>query len=441
MRKRERYFSPSVRDNNRADRRSIHFYISAEAYCRGNCGRGWASRAALRIALSIVIVLAIWLTNVRESFSEQNCEQADLIGNSLVRPANRLGEFRFKLNPPNFTSAEAVQRHFAFAAVLAKLLMSTLRAKSNRQCDAVITSSSRFPYLSVYLYWRGQSSVNGTDRRSICTGILRDLLSQSRPAGSTITEIASQEADARRAAYSDPAEAFGQLAIELRLALADIYLEGTPLHALALADVGPAIFETFDVSDFLLWLDNQRSVPGDRLIAINTCDPRVGEASTELSPENAHGNEPFDKVPYAETIPPGPLHLTMKRAKSALARLTPPLRHFVIVGNNSKLSRVPLITPATAKLCNKPYTVPHKGGSSSDGSVAVTIRCYPEMFYGGEYWIAFFCDLNDCRSDTLAESVTAAIAIDPDVIDLAGDDHEPTRRRGPYLVDVDITYE
>ena len=242
--------------------------------------------------------------------------------------------------------------------------------------------------------------------------------------------------------YEDPGEAVGQMARELRLALANIYLDGTALRALASAEVDQTIFESFNVADFLQWLDSQRSSPGERLIPIKTCDPNAGEASVNLPPESSHENAALQNVPYAETLPSGTLHLTMRRSKSALARRTPPLRHFVVVGNNAMLSRVPLITPATDKLCNKPYTIPPNGGaSSSDQGATVTIRCYPEMFYGGEQWIAFFCDLEDCRADSLARAVTAAIAIDPDVVDLARDDSGLSRTRGPYLVDVDIVYE
>src|SRR3984893_12941930 len=63
----------------------------------------------------------IWIALLSSSMkllSQEGCEQTDILGNSLVRLEDRLGEFRFKLNPPDYASAFSVQNHLAFSTVL-----------------------------------------------------------------------------------------------------------------------------------------------------------------------------------------------------------------------------------------------------------------------------------------------------------------------------------
>jgi len=310
------------------------------------------------------------------------------------------------------------------------LLIDELPRRTNRLCHNV-TTAIRFPDLHVYLYSRRPSGPSATDQ-ALCEGALQSLLRVFQPTRKAISDVASKEAETKRQLISNPPGPVWEMGRLLRLALAGIYDHDSVMHALVSADVDHRVFQSLDVDAFLVWLEKQKSISGDRLVRINICNP-------DASRRDPLAERIQQKVPVSGTVPPGAVHLSTSRDKSAQARQTPPLRHFVVVGNNKKLSYVPLRTAATDRLCNLPYTIPREAGSAPDQAESVMIRCYRDRFYGIDDWIAIFCDPNDCRSDRVAQVVMETIASDPDVLELARTSGEPLR--GPYLIDVDVTYE
>jgi hypothetical protein len=387
-------------------------------------------RVYRKLMLFVVMVSIIWFFGAVQSFSEEGCEQRSVLGDLNVRPRDRFGEFEFKLNPPGDFGAISVQTHFAFSHILAKLLIDELPRRTNRLCHNV-TTAIRFPDLHVYLYSRRPSGPSATDQ-ALCEGALESLLRVMRPSRNAISGITSGEAETKRQLLSNPPGPWMEMGRLVRLALTNIYHHDTVMHALVTADLDHRLFQSLDVDAFFYWLEKQRSFSGDRLIRIKVCNP-------DETREGSQAEKILQKFPSSAIMLPGALHLSVKRDKSALAQQTLPIRYFVIVGNNKKLGYVPARTPVTDKLCNMPYSIPRDKDYPSDQAASVMIRCKRELFYGVGDWIAILCDPNDCRSDRVARVVMETIANDPDVLELARDSGEPLR--GPYLIDVDVTYE
>jgi hypothetical protein len=187
----------------------------------------------------------------------------------------------------------------------------------------------------------------------------------------------------------------------------------------ALVSVGARNFETISASSFSRWLQNQRSAGETLLTPLEFCK----------SDEEASRAYPTGGMPYSNIIPPQAILLTMPGVRHTSHRLS----DVVLVGGEFRPINSPLRSAATRKYCDRENAF---STETEHHSFVARTRCMVEVVRNTDAWVALFCDVKDCSSEDMAETVAATIANDPETVELGKNSAINNQLRGPYLIKI-----
>jgi hypothetical protein len=368
--------------------------------------------ARLIFYLLTFIVLASDCTH-----SQETCEYPQYFGTHLVPADREAGEFYIGLSVPDLNDKASIQNHMVSATIFARLLQSELRRRTQGLCEAPI-GLARFPDLRVFLY---VSRDPRESDRAYCVDSLRSLLVNPSPSKDEIENAAASQAafmSARKSNYSRvPA---GAASFILDTALAQIYADGTVMHALFSVD--RSHYQQIGADDFLKWLDKQRRGLLERLYRIHT------NCAVPLTDDPSY----VDKRFYSSITPPHPIDVTVARTMPALSTS---LRYMVITGVEGRQDE-PMHDLAEKTMCNQKRVFNTDDGDSK----TVTIKCLNTNFYDIDSWRIYFMEPEEL-SDREAKEIMTKLATDSGVLMAAQGNREEKDRRGPYVVHVQIAGE
>jgi hypothetical protein len=335
----------------------------------------------------------------------------------LVRPDSRLGEFRIKLTMPNLQSPQAVQHHWVYSMIWARLLSNELATRTNGICNAVITPTL-FPDLRVYFIKNNLDGKSETDEDR-CQRTLQQLV-QTKLESEAVREAASQEKQRFLAGVNKPGGYMSAAYNILVAALTKIYRTGTLMHSLVSIDA--IMFQPPETTAFFGWLESQTSV---NIARIAICPPDTDLNSPQV-------DKPAERLPSSDTIAaPGVISLT-ERDVSAASRSF--LRHAVIVGDQHAIVNARRSPSAVSRYCNQEQAFSINGLISPP----VRVRCLQAAVYSIDGWTMLFCDAGECRSDELSEMLAKMIYDDLDLVGISRTDTNMNRNRH-YLVNFEST--
>jgi hypothetical protein len=382
-----------------------------------------ARNAAQRMAWRVGIASLCLVIEAGSALALEKCEYPEYYTQQLVPPNLRLGEFGIQLAGPSYEDPGSVRDHLVFSLILGGLLSNREFKQSNELCRAKVPS--RFPNLHVVL--TATYSLNATEvDRASCFRILDDNLRNYQPTDSALLEAASAAMVERRTIF-DPASA----SVLLPHALMKIYQNGTLMHTLFSID--DENIWGFDAKRFREWLDIQRASGLSSPTPIRTdCAAETGHHGVR------HFARGAARIPHSHVIAPGWVTLSIKRAKNWV---TPwPLRYLVIVGSSGPANGT--IKYAVGKnICNADRRVTFDGENGEKVDLTVGVKCISRNFYDSEFWIALYCDAQECQSDNVGRAVATQIANDWHVVAAARENSRDRQPMGPFLVEVKVAGE
>jgi hypothetical protein len=356
------------------------------------------------------------------SIADGKCVNAEVYNVGFVRPENRLGAFRIKLDPPDYKNDISAQQHLVFSRIWGRMLADELRVATRGSCEAFI-NAALFPDLLAFMIIN--EPLGREADRIKCTGAMQNVLSKSQPTLEIIKQTTLEEAWAERSWSEDPGHFTIEASDILKRSLQSIYAAKTIMQRLA--SVGAFDFESVDIASFQSWLQRQRAMATIEEHGIPRCS--IGDLSEPLS--KPEPESPLD----SSVVPPQSMNLKISVGKEKRPRL---LRHVVILGLNAPRSTVAGMTaqipaPVIEEYCNRQRTLTDENGRS----VTATVRCL-RVVQLLKPWVVLFCDPTECSNDADARGVAIAIANDPDILALASENKENGQPKGPYLVNVEI---
>lgn len=373
------------------------------------------------IAGFLASLVAAMLFAPSHSLADGKCAYPEVYA-GFVRPENRLGEFRIKLDPPDYKNDISAQQHLVFSRIWGKVLADELRVATRGSCEAM-TSAAIFPDLLAFIIIN--VPLGREADRIKCTGAMQNVLSQSQPTLEIIKQMAIEEALAERLWSEDPGHFTSEAGDILKRSLQSIYVAKTVMQRLA--SVGASDFESVDIASFQGWLQRQQATATIEEHGIPRCT--IGDLSEPLS--KPEPESPLD----SSVVPPQSMNLRISVGKENPPRL---LRHVVILGLNNPDWMLAGMTaqipgPVIEGYCNRQRTLATDNGRS----VTATVRCL-HVVQLVKPWVVLFCDPTECSSDADARDVAIAIANDPGILALARENKENGQPKGPYLVNVEI---
>jgi hypothetical protein len=353
--------------------------------------------------------------SVSEASSLEKCEFPGQIGDWLVAPGNRGGEYRIKLSIGSLSNADVIRRHLLNATVFARLLTTQLRADTGKSCDAGI--SSIFPDLRAYLI--DESPVAKADAGPSRCGAALIKAAQSMPTPSSVSAAAAKEGNWRSSLISGGGIYITAINI-LEGALRQIYVPDSFMHTLVSVDA--SAYSSFDTEDFLKWLRTQQVEGGPTVSKIPIC-------GSDVDPTEPGVDHPWQRLPASAVAASGTIRLSTEITGPVAI---PALRHVVVVGDKRAAPDVASSSLAFHNYCDREHVFSKVG--------AARIRCFGLSPNYVASWIVLFCDPSDCSTESVAEAVMAGVAEDP-TIDASGKESAANGQpRGPYLIHVETSH-
>jgi hypothetical protein len=312
----------------------------------------------------------------------------------------------------------SVQEHAKHLAIFGRLLKDALSATTRGLCDADMHIGF-YPDLHVFLMRNSTSGTLESDR-SDCLLALLGSLRQIRPDEAMLKD-AVLRAMKDTVHWLAPTSVAIEATADVFDALTHIYDANTVMSALV--SVRLPELTSVDFNSFLSWLDRQNAERREALIPLQTCVAHAGSRTRGVlirrRPELQSG-----------VVPPGVIKLTLDRSNILTRR---PLRRLVIVGVSKELAEEKPFKPCE----HKTITIPSTRSLSRDGTIAVPIQCVQMTPVYTDWWVAFYCDPNDCQSEIEEKTALEEIARSRELLTILSARSSGTPARGPYLIEVD----